>query len=547
MAAVLAPLREAATYRSLLFLAAALPLGVVASVLLFTGWGVALAFAITPAIVAVLIGLRGAVGAVAAWESLIARELLGADVGTQRLSSGGRGYWSRGKAVLADGSFWRQQGYLLLRFLIGSPIAIALVSLLGGALYVLALPIYYRWTQADAVGVLRVDTLQKAVLVMPLGAVALLLGVHLIRPIASLWRQIASALLTADDKRAEDAATTSRRRSQALRLHAGITAAVSALIVVVWLLTGRNGGFWPIWPLLALGLLLAVHASITYATDHAELVRRFGLTTVAAANVGVTTSFSLFYILVWAAAGGGYFWPVWPILALGLILVMQVLVVRSQRAGREELEERIETLEATRAGAVDVQETELRRIERDLHDGAQARLVALGMNLGMAEQKLAADPAAARELVSEARAGIEEALRELRDLARGIHPPVLTDRGLEAAISALADRSAVPVTVTADVPDRPPAAVETAAYFVAAEALTNAAKHAGADKVEVRIVRRPKSLVVEVADDGRGGANPAGSGLSGLRRRVEALDGTLLVVSPSDGGTTLRAELPCES
>jgi signal transduction histidine kinase len=542
--AIFRPLREAATYRSLLFLAAALPFGVVGITALAIGWGLTLAFLITPLVVGVLIGVRAAVGGMAALEAALARRLLGADVGQQRVSSGGQGYWSSGKAVVVDGSFWRQQGYIALRWLVGTPIAIAVLSLLGSALYLVGMPIYYRWTPTDATD-LRIETLQKAVLVMPLGAVAFVLFMHLIRPLGALWRHIAEAMLKPASLEPVDGAVARRRRSAALRLHAGVTVAVLAVLVVVWALTG--GPFWPIWPILALGLILAIHASIAYAAGHPELVQRSGLTTAAAANVGITTAFSLFYIFVWAAAGRGYFWPVWPILGLGLILVVQILVVRSQRSGREELEERIETLETTRAGAVDVQETELRRIERDLHDGAQARLVALGMNLGMAEQKLAADPAAARELVSEARAGIEEALRELRDLARGIHPPVLTDRGLEAAISALADRSAIPVTVTADVPDRPSASVETAAYFVAAEALTNAAKHADAAKVEVRIVRRPKSLVVEVADDGRGGADAAGSGLTGLRRRVEALDGTLMVVSPPGGGTTLRAELPCAS
>ena len=204
-------------------------------------------------------------------------------------------------------------------------------------------------------------------------------------------------------------------------------------------------------------------------------------------------------------------------------------------------------LETSRAGAVDVQESDLRRIERDLHDGAQARLVALGMNLGLAEQRLAGDPETARELVVEARAGVEAALKELRDLARGVHPPVLTDRGLEAAIASLAHASAIPVDITADVPERPPAVVETAAYFVVAEAMANAAKHAGATQIEVRLERRSSILVVEVADNGRGGADASGSGITGLRRRVEALDGTLAIASPSGGGTTLRAELPCAS
>jgi signal transduction histidine kinase len=543
--AILRPFGKAATYRSLLFLTAALPLGIVGITALAIGWGLTLGFLITPLVVGVLIGFRAAVGGIATLEAALARSLLGVDVGRQRISSGGQGYWSSGKAVVVDGSFWRQQGYLVLRWLVGTPIAIAVLAVIANALYVIALPIYYRWTQADATGVLRVDRLQEAVFVMPLGAIVLVLAVHVIRPLAALWRHIAVAMLQPADGREQDPAMISRRRSQALRMHDGITVAVLALLVAVWALTG--GSFWPIWPMLALGLVLAIHTSIAFAAGHPAVVRRYGLTTAAAANVGVTAAFSLFYVLVWAASGGGYFWPVWPILGLGLILAVQIVVVRSRHAGREELEERIETLETTRAGAVDVQESELRRIERDLHDGAQARLVALGMNLGMAEQKLAADPTAARELVSEARIGIEEALRELRDLARGIHPPVLSDRGLEAAISALADRSAIPVTVTADVPERPSAPVETAAYFVAAEALTNAAKHADATRVEVRIVRRPKALVVEVADDGRGGADSAGSGLTGLRRRVEALDGTLLVVSPPEGGTTLRAELPCAS
>jgi signal transduction histidine kinase len=536
MAGVLSPLREAATYRSLLFLIAALPLGTLAGVVLITGWSLTLGVLITPLVVAVLIGYRSAIGGLAAWEAYLSRTLLGADAGRQRLTSGGSGYWGSGKAVLSDRAFWRQQGYLLLRFVLGAPIVIAIVSLIGSGLCLLTLPIYYRWTHTDANGIFRVHTLQKAVLVMPLGALALVLVALLIGPLARLWRNIAGAMLTS---------TATRRRlpgagMRAVRLHAAATGIVLTLVVLIWALTG--GPFWPIWVMLGLGLVLALHVSAALALDNSTTVERYGLTTAAAVNAGVTLSFSLFYILVWAALGRGYFWPVWPILAVGAVLAGHIVLARSRRTSR-----RIETLETTRAGAVDVQESELRRIERDLHDGAQARLVALGMNLGMAEQKLATDPAAAHALVSEARSGIEEALRELRDLARGIHPPVLTDRGLEAAISALADRSAIPVTVTADVPERPAAAVETAAYFVAAEALTNAAKHADATKVEVRIVRRPKTLVVEVTDDGHGGADPNGSGLTGLRRRVEALDGTLHLSSPSEGGTTLRAELPCAS
>jgi signal transduction histidine kinase len=169
------------------------------------------------------------------------------------------------------------------------------------------------------------------------------------------------------------------------------------------------------------------------------------------------------------------------------------------------------------------------------------------MSLGMAEQKLASDTDAARELLAEARAGAGEALRELRDLARGIHPPVLADRGLDAAVRALAAGSPISVTVSVTLSERPEPPVESAAYFVVAEALANAGKHARASRVDVRIVRRAGTLSVEVHDDGVGGADPSGGGLGGLRSRVEALDGRLEVSSPRGGPTTIRAELPCES
>jgi signal transduction histidine kinase len=237
---------------------------------------------------------------------------------------------------------------------------------------------------------------------------------------------------------------------------------------------------------------------------------------------------------------------VWILLGLGVVVAAHASAVVLARPAEAELTKRIETLETSRAGAVDIQESELRRIERDLHDGAQARLVALGMNLGMAEQRLADDPAAAGALLAEARAGAEAALRELRDLARGIHPPVLGDRGLEAALRALISATPIHVDLSVSVGARPAPAVETAAYFVVAEALANAAKHAHASRVEIRIVRSGDRLVLEVTDNGIGGADPAGAGLVGLRQRVAALDGALSITSPRGGPTTVRAELPCE-
>jgi signal transduction histidine kinase len=215
---------------------------------------------------------------------------------------------------------------------------------------------------------------------------------------------------------------------------------------------------------------------------------------------------------------------------------------------RGELTARISSLEATRSAAVDSADARLRQIERDLHDGAQHRLAFIGMELGRARAKLKTDPEGADAILATAHEESKRAMRELRDLVRGIHPSVLTDRGLDAALSGLAHRASMPVEVRSAVGDRLPNAVETAAYYVVAEALTNAGKHAGAATVAVTLERRNGTLVVEVRDDGRGGAvRKPGSGLEGLAQRVEALDGSLAVDSPAGGPTTIRAELPCAS
>jgi signal transduction histidine kinase len=223
-------------------------------------------------------------------------------------------------------------------------------------------------------------------------------------------------------------------------------------------------------------------------------------------------------------------------------------------------QERIEELTASRAGAVDAAAVELRRIERDLHDGAQARLVALAMEIGMAREQIERDPQAAAALLAGAHEDAKTALTELRDLARGIHPAILTDRGLDAAVSALAARCPVPCTVAIQLDRRLPAAVESAAYFTVAEALANVAKHSGATRCEVAATLDAGWLVLEVRDDGRGGVDEtAGTGIHGLRGRVEALDGRMRVSdrgapeaasADPDGpghGTILHVELPCGS
>jgi signal transduction histidine kinase len=212
------------------------------------------------------------------------------------------------------------------------------------------------------------------------------------------------------------------------------------------------------------------------------------------------------------------------------------------------LAERVEVLTESRSRAMEAAIAERRRLERDLHDGAQQRLVSLAMDLGMAKEKLDKDPEAVRGLVEEAHGEARRVLSEIRDLVRGIHPAILTDRGLDPALSALAGRSRIPVAVDVRLEDRLPEAVETTAYFVAAEALSNAAKHSGASEAGVAVWRERSpedSLVVEVTDDGAGGASPvAGGGLSGLGDRLSALDGRLLVRSPEGGPTLVRAEIP---
>jgi PAS domain S-box-containing protein len=212
-----------------------------------------------------------------------------------------------------------------------------------------------------------------------------------------------------------------------------------------------------------------------------------------------------------------------------------------------ELHERLEELAASRARIVTAGDVERRRLERNLHDGAQQRLVTLSLALRLALAKLDSDPAAARASLAEACDELAVALDELRELARGLHPAVLSERGLRAAVESVASRAPVPVEI-ADVSDeRLPEPVEAAAYYLIAEALTNVTKYAQASTVRVRVAASDASVVVEVSDDGVGGADPAGgSGLRGLADRVEALGGSLEVVSPAGAGTSLRAEIPAK-
>ena len=250
-----------------------------------------------------------------------------------------------------------------------------------------------------------------------------------------------------------------------------------------------------------------------------------------------------------AAVGGLIILPLAPWIVRGLARADAAAARWGLSPSRTEaLEERIGTLRETQARSVDIAIADRRQIERDLHDGAQQRLLALGMDLGMALEKFETDPAAARALVGDAHQELQKAVVELRNLARGVHPAVLTDRGLDAALSSLAARSAVPVHLDVRLAQRPPASVEATAYFIVAEALTNAARHANATAVDVRVRQIGDRLHVEVADNGVGGAAESpGGGLAGLADRASSVEGSLHITSPEGGPTVVAAELPCAS
>ena len=259
-----------------------------------------------------------------------------------------------------------------------------------------------------------------------------------------------------------------------------------------------------------------------------------GDTVLRGTSVTVTSALGLVVLIVAAQVTRGF-------------AIADAAMSRRLLGPPSDLAARVTELEISRERVVDAAEAERRRIERDLHDGAQQRLVALAMELGRAQAKFTDDPDGARKLVDQAHAQAKEALTELRNLVRGVHPPVLTERGLDAALSGLAALCPVPVDVHVDVPVRPKSAVEAVAYFVVAEALTNVAKYSRASHAKVVVEGHgyPGTLTVMISDDGIGGADAHGPGLSGLADRVSGVDGRLSVESPAGGPTIIAAELPC--
>jgi signal transduction histidine kinase len=291
---------------------------------------------------------------------------------------------------------------------------------------------------------------------------------------------------------------------------------------------------------LAFGLTLApifyaIYPFLFWVTPDGVFDVNYGIFTI-------DTQIESFFEWTWMFVSFALWWRFEPVLVRWVAQLDRAMLAPS----RDQLERRVAHVAQTRAEAIDHSAAELRRIERDLHDGAQARLVSLGMTLGLAEQMLTTDPEGAARLLAEARDSSTTALGDLRSVVRGIHPPVLADRGLAGAVQALALDMAVPVTAVVSLPGRPPAPVESAVYFAVAECLANVAKHAEATRASVELTWEDGTLRAVVTDDGIGGASlDKGSGLVGLARRLDALDGRMSVVSPDGGPTVVTLEVEC--
>jgi signal transduction histidine kinase len=462
---------------------------------------------------------------------------------------------SRLHRLIGEASTWRDFAWTGLSGVVVMTLSALALTLWGLVLGLVTLPAWYWSLPGGAdVGIWKIDTFPRALAAAAAGlalvpvagwAARALTVVELawMRWLLAPRAEDAGAVAQDHDTRSARPPSHALPLALPLSLHVSFALLIGATLAIIWAATGF-GYFWPIWVWHALALTVALDFIVLRLAGSDpgpdRLLRAHG---ELAATVGA------YLTGIWLFAGAGYFWPAWPILALATIWAVHAIIVNRHRLplGEREaqLAERVDVLTRTRKGALDVQAAELRRIERDLHDGAQARLVALTMQLGRAEERVADQPELAA-LLRGAREDAGLAIAELRDLARGIAPPILADRGLAAAVEALGRRSAIPVTVDADPDQRPLPVVETAAYFVVAEALTNVAKHAGGAAARVHVFRERDVLVLEISDDGPGGADPAGGGLTGLRHRVEALDGTLTVTSASGAGTIVRAELPCE-
>lgn len=317
-------------------------------------------------------------------------------------------------------------------------------------------------------------------------------------------------------------------------------------VTIVWAVLRSHGGaaeFWPRWVWFGLAVVLAGRVALGRAHSVPPGRRRW-----LARHAAVFSVIAPLDVTVWLLSGGGFFWPVFPLLGFSALLAAHAWAVSRISPEREaQLSSRVVSLMRSRRTAVEEEAARVNRIERDLHDGAQARLVSLTVGLGLAEELVRTDPAAAAELLAESRATAGAALEDIRTVMAGIRPPVLADRGLEGALEALAVDLSVPVAVDAVglAPLSP--ALESAVYFVVAECLANVVKHSGASSARVALCVADGVLTVEVSDDGVGGAwVGGGSGLRGAVARLEPFDGTLALTSPLGGPTTVTVRVPTD-
>ncbi|MEA2148380.1 MAG: hypothetical protein QOD69_210, partial [Solirubrobacteraceae bacterium] len=451
-------------------------------------------------------------------ERLRAGIVLGAPIPERGAPRRDARWTARLRALVGDPTTWRDFAWTGLTGFVALPLSCIAVTLWGVVLGFVTLPAWY-WSLPGAadVGVWRIDTLPRALAVAAVGLVLVPIAGYLVRGLTIVEvacmrgllspsraapaapRDAAPAPAPAAAAAAEEEPEPRSPLALPLPLHAAFALLISTVVAIIWVATGF-GYFWPIWVWLGLGLTVALDLVVLRAQAAPP-----GPTRALGAHGEFWMTISALLVSIWLITGAGRFWPFFSILSFAIVWTVHAIVVHRDRlplrAREQALAQRVDVLTRTRQGALDVQAAELRRIERDLHDGAQARLVSLTMQLGRAEERVGDQPELAA-LLRGAREDAGLAIAELRDLARGIAPPILADRGLAAAIEALGRRSAIPVTVDADPDQRPLPVVETAAYFVVAEALTNVAKHAGGAAARVRVFRERDMLVIEIADDG---------------------------------------------
>jgi hypothetical protein len=303
--------------------------GAVALAVLIAGWTVVAVLAITPLVVPALMGLRAAIGGVARFDAGLANALLGTATRPDVTSPGPTGFWRRAGNVLGDEAFWRQQSYLLLRLSAGFVVGVFECALLAASLGLIALPIWYRWGLPPLWDG-WVDTVWRAFLGVPVGVAGLAVALGLTRPLGSASRDLVEALLRGADLPQASPAARRRQRMLALAMHTRAYALVNAAMIAVWGLTGR-GYFWPEWTLIALGLPLAVHAWVVLVDDRPEVARALRMPRELAAHAGLSVAFAIFFVLVWAVTGRGYFWPAWTMLGLGIVFLVHAGLVISER------------------------------------------------------------------------------------------------------------------------------------------------------------------------------------------------------------------------